>query len=80
MVDAGPPPVLKILKVLPPRGGSAGGTNVLLQGSGFIRDFSTRGTDAKKVTTLKFGSNSVIDYQIIDDETLELRSPPGTAC
>ena len=78
-VDAGPPPVLKILKVLPPRGGSAGGTNVLLQGSGFIRDFSTRGTDAKKVTTLKFGSNSVIDYQIIDDGTLELRSPPGTA-
>jgi hypothetical protein len=79
VVDAGPPPMLKILKVLPPRGGSSGGTNVLLQGSGFIGNFSTRGTEAKKVTTLKFGSNSVIDYQIIDDETLELRSPPGAA-
>ncbi len=78
-VDAGPPPVLRILKVLPPRGGSAGGTNVLLQGTGFLRDFSIRGTEAKKVTSLKFGSNSVIDYQIIDDETLELRSPPGAA-
>ncbi|MBS1150526.1 MAG: hypothetical protein H6Q89_2224, partial [Myxococcaceae bacterium] len=78
-VDAGPPPALKIFKVLPPRGGAAGGTNVLLQGSGFIRDFSGTGSQAKKVTTLKFGSNSVIDYQIIDDETLELRSPPGLA-
>ena len=79
VVDAGPPPVLKILKVLPPRGGAAGGTSVLLQGSGFIKDVSTSGTQAKKVTVLKFGSNSVIDFQIIDDETLELRSPPGTA-
>ena len=78
-VDAGPPPVLKIFKVLPPRGGAAGGTNVLIQGSGFIRDFATSGTQAKRVTTLKLGSNPVIDYQIIDDETLELRTPPGTA-
>ena len=78
-VDAGPPPELRVRKVLPPRGGSAGGTTVLLEGSGFIRDFATRGTDAKRVTTLKLGSNSVIEYTIIDDETIELRSPPGVA-
>lgn len=76
-VDAGEPVVLRITKVLPPRGGTAGGTQVLLEGSGFIRGFATRGTDAKRETTLKFGGNSVVEYQIIDDETLELRSPPG---
>ncbi|MBX7099891.1 MAG: IPT/TIG domain-containing protein [Myxococcaceae bacterium] len=77
--DAGPPPELKILKVLPPRGGASGGTPVTLQGSGFIRDFSTTGSEAKRVTTLKLGGNPVIDFQIIDDETLELRTPPGVA-
>ncbi len=77
--DAGLPPELKINRVLPPRGGSAGGTTVLVEGSAFIRDFATRGTEAKKQTTLKFGSNSVIDFQIIDDETLEAKVPPGRA-
>ena len=33
-IDAGPPPMLRIKKVLPPRGGAAGGTNVLLEGAG----------------------------------------------
>ena len=76
-VDAGPPPELKITRVLPPRGGIAGGTSVLLEGTGFIRDFSTTGSEAKRLTTLKLGSNQVIDYQIIDDTTLELRAPLG---
>lgn len=76
--DAGPPPELKLLKVLPPRGTTGGGTPVTLQGEGFIRGFSTRGTEAKTRTTLRFGSNPVIDYQIIDDNTLELRAPPGS--
>ena len=76
-VDAGPPPELKILKILPPRGPSAGGTLVTLQGSGFLRPFAKTGSEAKPVTTLKFGQNNVIDYTIIDDETLELRLPPG---
>lgn len=75
--DAGPPPELKLLKVLPPRGSTGGGTPVTLQGEGFIRGFSTRGTEAKARTTLRFGQNPVIDYQIIDDNTLELRTPPG---
>lgn len=74
--DAGPPE-LKLLKVLPSRGGAAGGTQVLLTGSGFIRDFAGRGTEAKPQTKLKFGSNPVQDFQIIDDQTIELRAPPG---
>lgn len=76
-VDAGPPPELKLTRLLPPRGPSAGGATVLLQGQGFIRNFSTTGSEAKRLTTIKFGSNPVIDYQIIDDKTLELRAPPG---
>ncbi|MBI3182800.1 MAG: IPT/TIG domain-containing protein [Myxococcales bacterium] len=77
--DAGPPPELKILKVLPPRGGVAGGTQVLITGSAFIRDFSTRGTQAKRDTTIKFGSNPSLDFQVIDDETIEAKLPPGKA-
>ncbi|MBK7864544.1 MAG: IPT/TIG domain-containing protein [Archangiaceae bacterium] len=76
--DAGPPPTLKILKVLPPRGPSAGGTPVTLQGSAFLRNFARTGSEAKPSTTLKFGMNNVIDYTIIDDQTIELRAPPGT--
>jgi hypothetical protein len=74
--DAGPPE-LKILQVLPPRGSSAGGTTVLLTGSGFLHDFAASGNAALKLTTLKVGGNAVIDAQIIDDGTLELRTPPG---
>ena len=75
--DAGPPPELKILKVLPPRSGLGGGVPVMLQGSGFLRDFAGTGSVAKGVTTLKVGGNQVIDYQIIDDQSLEFRAPPG---
>ena len=63
---------LKILQVLPPRGSTSGGTDITLVGSGFILGFSDTGTNAKKTTTLKFGSNVVIDYTIIDDGTLEV--------
>ncbi len=76
-VDAGPPPELRILKVLPPRGSTSGGSQALLVGSAFIRDFATRGTEAKKTTTIKFGSNPSLDFQIIDDETIDVRVPPG---
>lgn len=77
--DAGPPPELKLLKVLPPRGSSAGGTQVLLTGSGFVRNFASRGSVARQETKLRFGNNPVVDIQIIDDETMEIRSPPGKA-
>ncbi len=76
--DAGlPPPELKITRLLPPRGPSNGGVSVLVEGSGFLRDFALSGTQAKPRTTLKFGANPVIDFQIIDDVTLEARVPPG---
>ncbi len=78
-VDAGLPPELRIARLLPPRGASAGGTAVLLEGSGFLRDFAPSGTQARPLTTLRIGGNQVQDFQIIDDNTLELRTPPGVA-
>ncbi len=78
-VDAGPPPELRVTRLLPPRGASAGGTPVMLEGSGFLRDFAGSGTVAKPLTTLRIGSNPVQDFQIIDDRTIELRTPPGAA-
>lgn len=77
--DAGPPPMLALRRLLPPRGSSAGGTPVLLEGSAFLRDFAGTGSQAKPLTSIKVGSNPVLDFQIIDDETIELRTPPGTA-
>lgn len=79
MEDAGPPPELALRRLLPPRGSSAGGTAVLLEGSAFLRDFAGSGTQAKPLTSIKVGSNPVLDFQIIDDETIELRTPPGVA-
>ena len=75
--DAGPRPMLRILKVLPPRGPSAGGTSVTLEGSAFLRNFARTGSEAKPQTILRIGMNNVIDYVIIDDSTIELRAPPG---
>lgn len=83
VVDAGTPdagPIeLRITRLLPPRGASAGGTTVMLEGSGFLRGVASSGTQAKPLTTLKVGGNQVQDLQIIDDATLELRTPPGVA-
>lgn len=78
-VDAGPPPELKLLKVLPPRGSTAGGATVLLEGSGFLRNFAPTGSRAKPLTTVRFGTNPVPDMTIIDDETMEVKTPPGLA-
>jgi hypothetical protein len=78
-VDAGLPPELRLTRLLPPRGASAGGTPVLLEGSGFLRDFAGSGSAARSQTTIRFGSNQVQDFQIIDDRTIELRTPPGVA-
>jgi hypothetical protein len=76
-VDAGPPPELRVRRVLPPRGSTAGGATVLLEGSGFLRNFAPTGSRAKPLTTVRFGTNQVPDFTIIDDVTMEVRTPPG---
>ena len=40
---------------------------------------SHTGSQAKGVTTLRIGGNQVQDFQIIDDNTIELRTPPGVS-
>ncbi len=77
--DAGPKPMLAITQVLPPRGSSAGGTQVTLVGSGFLAGFATTGSEAKPSTIIKFKSNEVLDFEIIDDGTIALTAPPGVA-
>lgn len=75
--DAGAPPELRINRLLPPRGATAGGTPVLIEGSGFLRGVAGSGTQARPLSTLRVGGNQVQDFQIIDDGTIELRTPPG---
>jgi hypothetical protein len=77
--DAGPPPELKLQKVLPPRSPTTGGVQTTFQGSGFVRGTGERATEAKKRTTVKFGSNIVQDFQVIDDGVIDVRVPPGKA-
>ena len=77
--DAGTPPELKILKVLPPRAPTTGGISVILQGSGFLHGVADTATGAKKKTTLKFGSNVSQDFTVIDDTTIDARVPAGKA-
>lgn len=75
--DGGVLPDVRITQVLPPRGGSGGGTQATIRGSGFLLGVASRPTEAKKVTTLKFGSNPSLDFQIVDDHTIDARVPPG---
>jgi hypothetical protein len=51
---------------------------VTLRGSGFVNGVASRATEATRVTALKFGSNAVQSFQVIDDETIDARVPPGS--
>ena len=76
--DAGRPE-LTITGLLPPRGSTGGGTSVVLTGSGFLRSVASTGSIAAPLTSLKIGSNPVLTFQILDDQTVELLTPPGLA-
>jgi hypothetical protein len=54
--------------------GMLGGTAVVIEGAAFIRGFAASGPAAQRETTLRFGSNPVADFQIIDDQTIEVRT------
>ncbi|WP_164019822.1 IPT/TIG domain-containing protein [Pyxidicoccus trucidator] len=75
--DAGTlqPPTL--LSSLPARGESGGGTWVRLTGSGFLQGVATTPSEAARRTVLKVGEREVRDFQLIDDTSLDLRTPPG---
>ena len=70
---------LRIDAVLPVRGPAAGGTRVTLRGAGFVNGFAKVGDpDIETKTALLFGSNTAIDFTVIDDDTIQVVSPPGT--
>ncbi|GEN06716.1 hypothetical protein MFU01_17530 [Myxococcus fulvus] len=68
-----------IQSALPTRGERGGGTWVTLKGRGFVEGVARGAPEAAARTTLRVGSNPVRDFQLIDDSTLDLRTPPGVA-
>ncbi|MDF1564549.1 MAG: IPT/TIG domain-containing protein [Deltaproteobacteria bacterium] len=74
--DAGPPP-FQIDRVMPARGPSAGGNRVTLSGRGFVFPFARLGEGVESQTAVLFGSNTAIEFTVVDDDTLEVFAPPG---
>lgn len=71
---------LEVGRPRPDRGPVSGGTLVLLQGSGLAREFAPRGgAEARDQTQVLFGGNPALDINVVDDDTVEVRSPPGLA-
>lgn len=76
--DAGPRFDVEILSATPPRGQLSGGTVVALSGYGFVDGFAeSGGLAASEQTSISFGGNPALDLTVIDDDTIEVRSPPG---
>jgi hypothetical protein len=75
--DAG---VLVILNaVYPGQGPAAGGTPVLVTGSGFVEGFASRGGGVvSRLTQVRVGGALAGDIDVIDDNRLQLTIPPGT--
>lgn len=76
--DGGPTVTLSIASVTPPRGDLAGGTLVVLTGSGFVDGFALRGgPEVNDQTDILFGPNASLEVNVIDDDTIEVRTPVG---
>lgn len=68
---------LTITAVIPHRGPVTGGTSVQLAGTGFLRDFDDRASNASKESTLLVGGNPALDYTVISDTIALFTAPPG---
>jgi hypothetical protein len=86
--DAGPdgdqagdpdPVALRVTAVLPSRGPIQGGTWVSVLGEGFVRGIGESPFDARDVTSVTFGDNPAIDIEVVRDDMLSVRTPPGLA-
>ncbi|HZI10286.1 MAG TPA: IPT/TIG domain-containing protein [Myxococcus sp.] len=75
--DAGSLPAPSIHSSLPARGESGGGTWVTLRGTGFVQGIAATPSEAARRTVLRVGTREVRDFQLIDDTSLDLRTPPG---
>lgn len=78
--DAGTDVVLTLERVTPPRGPLTGGTVLVFNGRGFVEGFAASGgREASEQTTVTFGGNTALDVNVIDDDTIEVKSPAGLA-
>jgi IPT/TIG domain len=66
-------------RLSPSRAAASGGSLIVLRGSGFLSGVANSILAARQVTSILVGSNPVLDFQIIDDSTIEMRVPPGKA-
>ncbi len=66
-------------RLSPSRAAASGGSLMVVAGSGFLKGVSNSILAARSVTSMLVGSNPVLDFQIIDDRTIEMRVPPGKA-
>jgi hypothetical protein len=70
---------LRVTAVLPSRGPLEGGTWANIVGSGFVRGIAESPFDVRDLTDVTFGDNSAIDIEIIRDDMISVRTPPGVA-
>lgn len=77
--DGGVANALKLKGITPPRGQLAGGTIVVFSGKGFTEGFVRGGgITASTATQVSFGGNAALDVNVIDDDTIEVKTPAGT--
>ncbi len=76
--DSGPVE-LTLTQVLPSRGPIQGGTWANILGSGFVNGIGESPFDVRDVTDVWFGDNSAIDIEVIRDDMISVRTPPGIA-
>ncbi len=76
--DEGPVAVV-ISAVLPSRGPVEGGTWANIVGSGFVNGIDDSPFGVRDVTDVVFADNPAVDVEVIRDDMISVRTPPGTA-
>ncbi|MDR0965764.1 MAG: IPT/TIG domain-containing protein [Myxococcales bacterium] len=72
------PTSLVLQSVSPSRGPAAGGTTLVLSGSGFFKSFASGATAAQADTTVLVADRPAIELVLINDLYLEAKAPPAT--
>lgn len=76
--DQGPVEVV-ISAVLPSRGAVEGGTWANILGAGFVNGIDDSPFGVRDVTDVIFADNPAVDIEIVRDDMISVRTPPGTA-
>jgi hypothetical protein len=81
--DVGPgdeePVKLTITAVLPSKGPVEGGTWANIIGEGFVNGIDDSPFGVRDVTDVTFADNAAVDIEIIRDDMISVRTPPGIA-